>query len=155
MSPAPVIAPVVAQELKAKISARTTTTVQEDLPNVSGSWEAVRVDWPVSFGVVPYVRLVSRGLPVHAGKAILLEGTLEQIGYPAAAAVSSSVIESQIMAKTRGIPRFTPPSFHELDVVDWDAALEVAPNRTSRMLTVKIKYTGRGTPLPLENDWSD
>lgn len=155
MSPARVIAPVVAQELNAKTSARTTTTVQEDLPNVSGSWEAVRSEWPVSFGVVPYVPLISRGLPVHAGKAMLLEGTLQQIGYPENASASSSVFESRVMAKTRGIPRFNPPSFYEQDIVDWDAALEVAPNRTSRMLTVKIKYTGRGTPLPLENDWED
>jgi hypothetical protein len=47
----------------------------------------------------------------------------------------------------------TPSKFYEDELLDWDAAIEVAPIRPSGTLTVTLAYAGRATPSPTREPW--
>ena len=47
----------------------------------------------------------------------------------------------------------TPSKFYSDEVLDWDAAIEVAPMRPSGTLTVTLEYAGRATPSPTMDPW--
>ena len=49
--------------------------------------------------------------------------------------------------------RPTPSKFYADEMLDWDAAIEVAPIRPSGTLTVTLKYAGRATPSPTRDPW--
>jgi hypothetical protein len=47
----------------------------------------------------------------------------------------------------------TPSKFYADELLDWDAAIEVAPIRPSGTLTVTLEYAGRATPSPTWDPW--
>lgn len=47
----------------------------------------------------------------------------------------------------------TPSKFYADELLDWAAALEVAPMRPSGTLTVTLEYAGRATPSPTVDPW--
>jgi hypothetical protein len=47
----------------------------------------------------------------------------------------------------------TPSKFYGDELLDWDAAIEVAPIRSSGTLTVTLAYAGRATPSPTREPW--
>jgi hypothetical protein len=47
----------------------------------------------------------------------------------------------------------TPSKFYADELLDWDAAIEVAPTRSSGMLAVTLAYAGRATPSPTREPW--
>ena len=46
-----------------------------------------------------------------------------------------------------------PSGFYADELLDWDAAIEVAPTRPSGTLTVTLEYAGRATPSPTVAPW--
>lgn len=62
-----------------------------------------------------------------------------------------SRIQTPISVTAQGWP--TPSKFYEDELLDWDAAIEVAPMRPSGTLTVTLEYAGRGTPSPTTDPW--
>jgi hypothetical protein len=50
-------------------------------------------------------------------------------------------------------PSLVPSKFDEDELLDWDAAIEVAPARPSGTLTVTLEYAGRATPSPTRDPW--
>ncbi len=51
--------------------------------------------------------------------------------------------------------RFTFLSYHEEDLLDWDAAITTPPPRRLGTVRVKLKYKGRSKPFPVENFWEE
>jgi hypothetical protein len=47
----------------------------------------------------------------------------------------------------------TPSKFYADELLDWDAAIEVAPMRPSGTLSVTLEYAGRATPSPTRDPW--
>ncbi|HVP46882.1 MAG TPA: hypothetical protein VMT32_09870 [Bryobacteraceae bacterium] len=47
----------------------------------------------------------------------------------------------------------SPSKFYADELLDWDAAIEVAPMRPSGTLMVTLKYAGRATPSPVMDPW--
>ncbi len=52
-------------------------------------------------------------------------------------------------------PRCTFLSYHEEDLLDWDAAITHPPPRRSGTIRVRLIYKGRSKPLPVENPWEE
>jgi hypothetical protein len=50
--------------------------------------------------------------------------------------------------------KLAPSKFYADELLDWDAAIEVAPTRPSGTLTVTLQYAGRGKPTPIEDPWA-
>lgn len=49
----------------------------------------------------------------------------------------------------------TPSKFFVDELLDWDAAIEVAPTRLSGTLVARLEYDGRATPSPTGEPWND
>lgn len=71
------------------------------------------------------------------------------------ALLSENKPESRILSPiSLGVQGRPIPSESYLDeLLDWDAALEVAPARPSGKLTVTLAYAGRATPSPTRDPW--
>ena len=163
MSGALAEAPVIAVELKPKWATTTTTVVEGPVANISAATGvARRVDETVAFAVVPYARLSSGSLPLRAGKTVLFEGVLEQVGYFEDAIVTST-LATHFFAESSQTSLFACPPYAPIydplvgteELLDWDAVVEIAPNRDSGSLGVTLEYTGRGAPKPFDNPWDD
>jgi len=63
--------------------------------------------------------------------------------------------ERQILAPTTVAARLwlTPSKFYADELLNWDAAIEVAPIRPSGTLMVTLAYAGRATPSPTKDPW--
>ena len=46
-------------------------------------------------------------------------------------------------------------SYDDEDILDWDVAIIAPPPRPSGTIRVKLKYTGRSKPFPIENFWEE
>lgn len=51
--------------------------------------------------------------------------------------------------------RFTFLSYHEEDLLDWDAVIIPPPPRRSGTIRVRLIYKGRSKPFPVENFWEE
>ena len=51
--------------------------------------------------------------------------------------------------------RLAFPVCDEDDLLDWDAHIGTPPPRLSGTIRVKLKYKGRGKPIPVENFWEE
>ena len=51
--------------------------------------------------------------------------------------------------------RFTFLSYHEEDLLDWNAAITPPPPRRSGTIRVKLIYKGRSKPFPVVNFWEE
>ena len=70
------------------------------------------------------------------------------------AQLSDNRPESRILSPSSITERSpTPSKFYADELLDWDAAIEVAPMRPSGTLTVTLEYAGRGTPSPTRDPW--
>ena len=69
--------------------------------------------------------------------------------------LSDNKPESQIQTPISGTAPWwrTPSQFYVDELLDWDAAIEVAPMRPSGTLTVTLDYAGRSTPSPTRDPW--
>lgn len=47
------------------------------------------------------------------------------------------------------------PSYDEEDILNWDVAMVTPPPRPSGTIRVKLKYTGRSKPIPVEDPWAE
>lgn len=47
----------------------------------------------------------------------------------------------------------TPSKFYADELLDWDAAIEIAPVRPSGTIEVTLAYAGRATPSPTRDPW--
>ena len=45
------------------------------------------------------------------------------------------------------------PSYDEDDILNWDVAIVTPPPRPSGTIRVKLKYTGRSKPIPVDDPW--
>lgn len=51
--------------------------------------------------------------------------------------------------------RLTFPEYNEEDLLNWDVAIVPPPPRRSGTIRVKLVYTGRRKPMPIENPWEE
>jgi hypothetical protein len=52
-------------------------------------------------------------------------------------------------------PSPEPPPVQELDVLNDDVMIEVAPNRPCGSIRVKLVYDGRSLPIPADDPWAE
>ena len=56
-------------------------------------------------------------------------------------------------------PAMTPgeasPPADELDILNDDVLIEVAPGRPCGTIRVRLVYAGRSTPIPADDPWAD
>lgn len=70
------------------------------------------------------------------------------------ALLSNNRPETRILAPLLLASQWTTPSkAHSDELLDWDAAIEVAPMRPSGTLKVTLQYAGRATPSPTREPW--
>jgi hypothetical protein len=161
MSMALAEAPVVVQRLRPNWETTTTSSVAKELPDVSGASEVMpRIGWAVSFPVIPYARLRSRSLPPRIGRSLLFEAGLEQVGYIEDATATSGILPNFLPPLVASsLFRYSqyrspvPAPIYGDEMLDWETVIEVAPNRVSGTLAVTLEYTGRGTPMPVDDSW--
>ena len=147
-------APVVGMRMRPRWATTTATSMESEFPEMSGASEAdQRPDKMDVFAVVPYVRIGSAlSLPASVGRALMFEGTHEQVGAMEDAIGSSFIVPPLLSGSYR---RLLPGVFCQEEIWNWDAAIEVAPKRPSGSLTVTLEYAGRGIPTPVETPWDD
>ena len=68
----------------------------------------------------------------------------EEIGF----AITQQFADAQQL----GLPF---PSYEEEDILNWDVAIAIPPPRSSGTIRVKLKYTGRSKPIPIEDPWAE
>ena len=51
--------------------------------------------------------------------------------------------------------RFTFLSYHEEDLLDWDAAITTPPPHRSGTIRVKLIYKGRSKPMLVKDPWEE
>lgn len=66
--------------------------------------------------------------------------------------IGSAINQQFAYAQQLGLPF---PSYEEEDILNWDAAIGTPPPRPSGTLRVKLKYTGRSKPIPIEEPWAE
>jgi hypothetical protein len=49
-----------------------------------------------------------------------------------------------------GVPQAAPEALTEADRLDWEARIEAPPVRPSGKIEVRLRYSGRSQPLPVE-----
>jgi hypothetical protein len=71
------------------------------------------------------------------------------------ATLSANRPESWIRAPISVSPQWwpSPSKFYGDELLDWDAAIKVAPMRPSGTLAVTLEYAGRATPSPTRDPW--
>ena len=94
-------------------------------------------------------------------KIMALRSAQQQAGM-AEAGVASSRVTSGFINPPDLSSLFNPEGFrggvvglrsYEDEVLNWDVAIEVAPERPSGTILVTLEYAGRGAPLPMEDPW--
>ena len=156
-------APVITSALMPNWAETTATTVEREIPHISGTSEIDRaLNQAAAFPVVHYARIRSRSFPAHAGAVMLFEGALEQVGYVEDAITTSTVVYRFMAPHPRifllNYPQYRPllPSAARREEdVDWDASIGAAPQGPSGKLMVTLKYGGIGAPTPPDSYWND
>ena len=156
-------APVFGRVFKRRWATGTTTTTDNALPDISIASAAVsRPEANLIYVALPYSRKLD-SLPPNIGRAVPVEGVLEQVGNVEDAIATSHLFPLRVLSiGSLGLlfnssyhRSLLPSQVHASEILNWDAAIEVAPKRPSGKLTVTLRYAGRGTPSPVENPWDD
>ena len=66
--------------------------------------------------------------------------------------IGSAITQQSADAQQLGLPF---PSYEEEDILNWDVAIATPPPRPSGTIRVKLKYTGRSKPIPVEDPWAE
>ena len=66
--------------------------------------------------------------------------------------IGSAITQQFADAQQPGLPF---PSYEEEDILNWDVAMATPPPRPSGTIQVKLKYTGRSKPIPVEDPWAE
>ena len=130
----------------------TTTTTSLEEPDHSVASEAVEMG-PLIYTKVPYSGRGAHPLPPTVGKALMLEGVIEQVGYIEDAITDFVPFFNEPFSSGVQRKQISPSAVFEDELLHWDVALEVMPKRPSGKVQVNIRYRGRGTPTPLKDPW--
>lgn len=117
---------------------------------------------PERDSVVAVLQYANAGqtLPARRGKHLLLETSLEQLGFLTDAIVAGSSFSQHILSPWFSlfsqVGMHRPPSplaAHEHETLDWDAFIAAPPARPSGTLTVSLTFAGRTKPIEIEDPW--
>lgn len=92
---------------------------------------------------------------MHAADNDYVKHEIEKWFAPHVRLLSENRPESGILSPIAAAPQRwrTPSKFYAEELLDWDAAIEVAPVRPSGTVTVMLEYAGRATPSPTRDPW--
>jgi hypothetical protein len=139
----------------------TTTTIEDEQPDISIASEVAPHHSIAEDMLVAWItQRMFRPVPPSTGKVLLFEGAPEQVGL-FEDAIGSSRAVPHYLASPAWNSLLAPPHHRALlpsmvyrdEVLNWDVAIDVPPERRSGTLTVTLKYAGRDTPTPVEDPW--
>jgi hypothetical protein len=150
---------VVRKSFSPRWATTATTTMEPELPDNSVASEVFPVRVFQDMVAVIVVAGPSRAFAQQSGPVLFFEGAPEQVSF------------TDFIGGSHVIPRFLmSPAWHQFghvqrrlapastvfedDVLNWDAAIELAPSRPGGTLTVTLHYAGRGKPRPVEDPWA-
>jgi hypothetical protein len=151
-------APVIRTGFSPRWGRTTTTTIEVDEPNIPATSEvAPQHATSVHLLVAWLAQRTSRMAPPNIGNVLLYEGARNQVGLFEDAIASSNLLSHFLASSVWNYS--SPPHYRALlpstvdqdEVLNWDATIEVPPNRPSGTITVTLKYAGRATPTPVED----
>jgi hypothetical protein len=148
---------VIGKGLRARWAATTSSFAEREMPDVSASSDAAsHSGHEMLLAIVAYVRS-SYALPHHSGIALLYEAPEGQVGlFENVVGRASSTLYPTVgvwnalanpPAKSYG--RSLPSPASTEDLLDWDVAIQTAPPRPSRRMSVTLRYRGRSIPSPV------
>ena len=103
-----------------------------------------------SAGMYPFLKLLKPNTtliacPVPGTYYTLLKSRFDE-------EIGSAITQQFAYAQQLGLPF---PSYEEEDILKWDVAIATPPPRSLGTLRVKLKYTGRSKPIPIEDPWAE
>jgi len=144
----------------------TTTTIEDEEPDVSISSEVAPecVSGHLFIALMP--QNVLRPISPNFGKILVFQSapqevvlvgtgtaTLFGVGNPVTTSNLLSSLHAEHAEHAQHARLLRPVANYEEEVLNWDAAIAVAPKRPSGTVSVTLKYAGRGSPTPMEDPW--
>jgi len=157
--------PIMGRRFRPRWATTTATTTQNEFPDISVASQVTQslVEGTHTYVAVAYARKKLHSLPPSVGRLLLFEGAPEQVGHVEDAIATSTLVPYLLAANSAWSALFSHSQYRSLlpsvldgdEILNWDAAIEVAPERPFGTLLVTFKYAGRGRPTPVENPWDD
>lgn len=154
-------APVVRRAFIPHWGRTTTATIEDEQPDISIASEVAHHHGAFTALLVAWIaQRMFRAVPPSTGKVLLFEGAPEQVGLFEDAIGSSHVVPhflalspwNSVLGPSQ-YRALLPSTVYQDEALDWDATIEVPPDRPSGTFTVVLKYAGRDTPTPVEDPW--